>query len=153
VRIFIHPASNDDLFYWNIRANVGLNSPNNPEDVQLVQFGYLAKSLMPDTTPAEKPIYAAVTPGAVYTGSQNDPLTLAILTHQKIRGGTQDGHVSVIRGERSYIGADGPHTFMLIALVNCMRDLMPDAFPRLDKHPKCPDLLKKAVLRSLTGRP
>ncbi len=141
-RIFtIKRSEGGDIFFWNINANVGLNSPNNPVDVELVQFGYFAAALSPKVTPSLRPIFAAVTPGAAYTATRDDPLTVAILAHQKTRGGTQDGHVSVIKGE-TY---DGTHTFMLMTLVNAMRDLQPTDFPRIDKHPRCPLRVQTSV--------
>jgi hypothetical protein len=145
VRIFVgkHPDG-FDFFFWNIDANVGLFSPNIQEDVQLVQFGYFAASLNPHTTPDLKRIFAAVTPGAPYSGDQNDPLTLAIIANEKARGGTQDRHVSVIKGTGFY----DSRLFMLAALGNHMRDLLRSDFPRLDKHPKCPLLVRAAVVRS-----
>ena len=144
VKPFIVKKGANDAFFWNIDSNVGLNSPNKLEDVQLVQFGYFALGQNPKTDPAEKPVYAAVQPGAAYSGGQNDPLTKAILLHQKTRGGTQDGHVSVIKGSGIY---DGKNTFMLIALDNNILDLTRD-YPRIDKHAKCPAALKAAVLRT-----
>ena len=129
-------------FQWNIDANVGLHSPNHPEDVQLVQFGCFAASLSLLGRHELRPIYAAVRPGAVYSGGQNDPLTLAILAYERVAGGPQDGHVSVIRGDGFY---DGRHFSMLASLGIAMIELMPSEFPRLDAHPNCPPLLGAAV--------
>lgn len=143
----VQPYVLNNRFFFNIDANVGLNSPNKEEDVQLVQMGYFAASTNPETPADLKPIYAKVTPGAAYKGDANDPLTVAIIAHQKSRGGTQDGHVSVIRG----VTYDGAHTYMLTALNNNLIDLQPADFPRLDKHAKCPQVLRAAVKRCCTG--
>lgn len=133
-------------FFFNLDGNVGVNSPNQKDDVELVQFGYFAMGKNPRTDSALRPVYAAVTPGAPYSGGANDPLTLAIITHQKDRGGTQDKHVSVIHTPSvQYSATDGPHSFMLVPLLNNMFDLMPNDFPRLDKHPNCPAELKRVV--------
>jgi len=143
----IAKGAGKSIYYFNLDANVGTNSPNKPDDVQLVQFGYLAMSVAADVSPAEKPIYAKVVPGAAYSGGLSDPLTIAIKTHQAARGGTQDGHVSVMTGNLSYGDGTGSHTFQLTGLVNHIRDFTKGNYPRLDKHPKCPAALKAAVLR------
>lgn len=145
-RIFVAHEKDLDAFIWNIDSNVGLRSPNKKVDVELVQFGYFCFSLNPTNTPELNRIYAAVTPGAVYSGAADDPLTLAIIAHEKERGGAQDNHVSPIHGTSDrYKFKDGPHSFMLAALVNNMRDVMKSDFPRIDKHPKCPAQLKNSV--------
>jgi len=138
-----------ELFFWNIGANVGLNSPNRKLDVELVQFGYFASSRNPLVNSAWRPLAAAVIPGATYLGTANDPLTLAIRAQQALRGGTQDGHVSPIPRETGgrYHAIDGSHGFMLKALVNNMRVLMGSDFPRIDKHDRCPTELRKAVIQ------
>src|SRR5262245_46832763 len=46
MRIITARGGEDDFFFWNVSANVGVNSPNKPEDVQLVQFGYFAMSVL-----------------------------------------------------------------------------------------------------------
>lgn len=144
----IAKSGGKSVFYFNIDGNVGTNSTNKPEDVQLVQFGYHAMSLAKDISPAEKAIYAKVVPGAAYSGGATDPLTVAIKTHQAARGGTQDGHVSVMTGNLMYADGSGAHTFMLTGLINHIRDLTKGNYPRLDKHTKCPALLATAVLRA-----
>ena len=139
-------VANSKRFFFNLDGNVGVNSPNKKDDVELVQFGYFAMAKVPGTSPALRTVFAAVKPGATYTGAANDPLTQAILAHQKDRGGTQDGHISVINNPAVvYSASDGPHVFMLVRLVNNIFDFMPNDFPRLDKHPNCPAELKRAV--------
>jgi hypothetical protein len=148
-KIFVFLSQGEDGFIWNIDSNVGLNSPNKRIDVELVQFGYFAKSFnVANQSPELRRLCAAVTPGAPYSGAANDPLTVAIVAHQKERGGTQDGHVSPIHGRTDvYVAKDGPHSFMLAGLVNNMRDLLKADFPRIDKHIKCPAELRKSVFR------
>lgn len=135
-------------FYWNVDANVGVGSPNNDEDVQLVQFGYflMARSSSPEIQATDKAVYILVRPGDKCTGREDDPLVRAIRHQQSRRGGIQDGHVSVITtssGVYPY-GADSK-SFMLISIVNNVFDATPNDFPRIDKHPRCPPLLKAAV--------
>ncbi|MDR6873384.1 hypothetical protein J2Y55_004408 [Bosea sp. BE125] len=133
---------------WNISANVGLASPNQADDVQLVQFGYYATLINPNTklTAEQQDLYSKIVLGQPCNGTASDPLVAAIRAHQKVRGGPQDGHVSPIKGGTSYDG--GKHTFMMLALNNNMSDVAPDVFPRIDKHPKCPPLVAAFVKRA-----
>jgi len=133
-------------FYWNVDANVGANSPNKDEDVHLVQFGYLLMSKAASTPPNLRSVYALVKPGTACTGREDDPLVKAIRAQQASRGGTQDGHVSVIPTSTGvYQDASGSHTYMLVAIVNNMFDAMPQDFPRIDKHASCPGALKAVI--------
>ncbi|MBR0800719.1 hypothetical protein JQ615_35695 [Bradyrhizobium jicamae] len=137
-------------FFWNIDAEVGLNSPNRTDDVQLVQLGYAFMAMAPTTPNEIRATFAAVQVGAFCTGRDDDPLVQAIFAHESSRGGTVDGHVSVIGTSNGiYMDSSGPHTYMLTALVNNIQDGMPNDFPRLDKHPACPPDLKAAVLKVL----
>ena len=131
-------------FFWNVSAKVGAKSPNKPDDVQLVQLGYLCAAADTFYDAALRATFAAVVPGAPYSGQENDPLTRAIRAHEKERGGAQDGHVSVLTTltNASY---DGAHTFLIVSLNFHLRKCLPGNFPRLDKHPRCPSLLRAAV--------
>jgi 7-keto-8-aminopelargonate synthetase-like enzyme len=40
---------------------------------------------------------------------------------------------------------------MLTTLENNILDMMPNDYPRIDKHPSCPPALKAAVQRLLLG--
>ncbi|MBI5256908.1 MAG: hypothetical protein HY855_10445 [Burkholderiales bacterium] len=133
------------VFYLNVDANVGVGSPNKPDDVQLVQFGYLAAAANNTFSAADRAIFAAVVPGAPYSGAPNDPLTIAIKRHQAIRGGTQDGHVSVMTGNFTYADKTGKHSFQLVSLINNIHDFLAGGYPRLDRHPKCPPALAAQV--------
>lgn len=137
-------------FFFNLDGKVGPRCPNRLDDVQLVQFGYYAMARSVNALPDEQPVFMRVTPGAMYTGAPDDPLTLAIKLHQAHRGGTQDGCVSALHlGQApSY---DGAHSFMLIPLQNNIRDMMPADYPRLDKHSACPPALRAAVQLCFIG--
>lgn len=138
-------------FYWNIDANVGAGSPNRNDDVQLVQLAYAIMATRPDTPPSDKAVYALVRPGSPCTGFEADPLVRAIRAHQARRGGTQDGHVSVIAANSGiYPYGAGAVVFMLIALVNTIFDAIPADFPRLDKHKACPPALRASVVKACT---
>jgi len=150
MRTFAVTFQGDDKFFFNISANVGLASANIVEDVQLVQFGFFALSQQPPGMNEEELVNAAakVVPGAIYTGAPDDPLTVAIKIHQKITGGPQDGHVSVMKGNIRY---DSDHLFMLVGLNNDIRAMMGSSFPRIDTHPKCPPALAASVRRTFGG--
>lgn len=134
-------------FAWNLSANVGVSSPNNADDVQLVQLGYACAQYGTNFDAATRAIFATVMPGAPYSGQENDPLTRAIRAHQKSRGGTQDGHVSVIANltTPSY---DAAHPYMMMSLNNLILDQLKSDFPRIDKHAKCPALLRAVATKA-----
>lgn len=138
-----------DRMAFTISKPVGPGCPNIADDVQLVQLGYHAMAINAATKPAMKPFAAAVALGAAYSGAPNDPLTIAIREHQKSRGGTQDGFISVVRGANERY--DAKHGYQIIALVNLIFDMMPGDFPRLDKHRSCPPVLKARII-SLMAR-
>lgn len=145
VQPIIATLSSGRVYFMNLDGNVGLNSPNLIDDVQLVQFGFLAMAANTSFNPADRAVYAAVTPGAAYTGSPTDPLTLAIKRHQATRGGTQDGHVSVMTGAMVYNDSSGKHTFQMVALMNNIRDFTVGLYPRIDRHARCPPVLAAKV--------
>jgi hypothetical protein len=140
---------------WNTDAHVGLRSPNKMEDVHLVQFGFfcmgLVTSKIPD--PQNRAIYAAIKLQTSCTGQETDPLVIAIRTMEKSRGGTQDGFVSNIPGSTGvYADAGGgKHANILLALLNNMFDAVGGTdWPRLDKHPRCPPLVKARIVEACT---
>ena len=133
---------NNGRFYWTVETHVGPGCPNKVDDVQLVQFCYSCLAANPKTpvTPADRAIFAAVVPGAPYTGSQADPLTIAIKLHQKQRGGTQDGRISPAQQTITY-------EWMILSLSNNTSNYVGQIWPRIDLHPKCPATLKAIVLK------
>ena len=143
----------DRGFFWNTDGEVGPRCANRLEDVQLVQLGYacgafkpLQRSLL---TAADIEVFKKVIPGAPYSGSASDPLSLAIAAHQVLRGGIQDRKVSPIREASLTRTYDGKHTWMLVALNNYLQNVMGREWPRLDRleQPKCPEALRKISKR------
>ena len=57
-------------FAWNLSANVGVSSPNQADDVQLVQLGDACAQYGSNFDAATRAIFAAVMPGAPYTGQE-----------------------------------------------------------------------------------
>jgi len=139
--------------FWNLTAHVGLRCPNQVDDVQL---GYAiaaeGKSFNPFFDTDFRTICKNVIPGAPYQGTAGDPLTIAIEAHQKKLQIRADGHVSVLppTGAGMYLQRGERHVFLLVTLVNVIKELTPDFFPRIDKHPKCPAELKSAVRKCCT---
>lgn len=132
---------------WNIERHVGANAPNDPVDVQLVQFGYLMMGRNPRLakTPEDLALFNAVKVGAPCTGREDDPLVRLIRHAQKKRGGTQDGVVSPIKSAN---GEYNGKAYILTTLNSHVQCMMPDTYPRLDQHKECPPLLRNAVQSS-----
>jgi hypothetical protein len=143
-------SSNVVRFAFNLDANVGPGCPNRQDDVEFVQLGYFAMLLAPKNasilTPAERSAYGKILPGASYRGTADDPLTRAIITHEAARGGAQDGHVSVARP----VLYDSHHSFIVFAMNTALIDVVSE-YPRIDRHPRCPGVLRSSVLKALTG--
>jgi hypothetical protein len=138
-------------FLFNIGGNVGPGCPNEQSDVQFVQLGYYAMVRDPKNssllTAEERTALGKIVPGAAYSGAPQDPLTLAIKAHERSRGGTQDGHVSVVRSGGTY----GKHTYIVVALNLSLVDTLKGDYPRLDKHPRCPVFLGSRIQKILVG--
>ena len=145
------------LHWWNLTVQVGLASPNNPDDVQLVQFGFFCMG--PPTSrisdPQNRIVYARVVPGSPFTPGPNEPLSLAISTLEFGHGVTQrDRRINPFPPTGyTYQDRSGRHPFMIGYLLNSMYDSVgPDNWPRLDRHPNCPPLVAAAVRNASTLR-
>ncbi|MCC6536117.1 MAG: hypothetical protein IT162_01105 [Bryobacterales bacterium] len=137
-------------YCWNVDSNVGPGQPNKPEDVQLVQFAYACLAVNNKNPVKDAKLRAAasaVVPGAAYSGSPSDPLSVAIREHQRVRGGTQDGVVSSIKNTSGFYSAST--SWMLCPLNGHISDALGVQWPHIDKHSKCPAQLKAASLRVL----
>jgi hypothetical protein len=131
-----------DKFAWSVSAHVGPYCPNNPEDVHLVQLAYYCAARTPmgvaKFTPQEVAVMSSIVPGSPYSGAASDPLTLTILAHQRVHGGTQDGRISPLSGSTGWYGTA---SYLLVPLCGCMMEKYPALYPRLDKFPGCPPTL------------
>lgn len=141
-------AGSENRFFWNLDANVGPGCPNKLEDVHLVQLAFFCKANNPKypVTPEEKAAYSAVVVGAYYNGAPNDPLSIAIKTLQKVKGGIQDGRISSIKSSSGMYAED--HTWLLVPLNNNMSDALGVDWPLLDRHPKCTLELAKRTAKT-----
>jgi hypothetical protein len=130
--------------FFNISNAVGIASPNDKIDVELVQLGYYCSAInIANTYPPDvKAIWRTVKPGAGYMGSPTDPLTKAIEAHERARGVKLDGHVSRMHGGLRYNGGPrGKEPFLLSALCNNIFDILSDVYPRIDLDKRCPSIL------------
>lgn len=144
-QLTIHNREGEPVHGWNIERHVGVGAPNDPADVQLVQFGYLMMGRNPRLvkTPEEMALFNAVKVGAPCTGREDDPLVKLIRHAQKRRGGTQDGKVSPIKTASG--DYDSTHSYILTNLNAHSQSMMPKIYPRIDQHPECPFLLKNLI--------
>lgn len=146
VKPLILSRKTGSVFFWNLSHNVGLNSPNQRDDVHLVQFAYrlLATNPVSQIKLELKMVYSQVSTGVDCSGREDDPLVKAIRAQQRARGaGAQDGKVSVIKGSDEFY--DGTHTFLMNAFNNILFDVGPDQFPRIDRIAGCPSTVQEAV--------
>jgi hypothetical protein len=105
--------------------------------VEFVRFGYLMLKDNPKATAGPFVALKAACQSITPTGAFDDVLAAAIRTHQSLRGGTQDGRVSVARANNFNKGVyDGKHIWMVFPLNNSMIDMAPDIYPRIDLHPR-----------------
>jgi len=140
------------FFRWNLTTNVGRNQPNALDDVELVRFGYACaarNTLFPSRAEMANEFSKMRT-----TGGYADDLQVVIDAHQKLRGGTQDGAVSVDRGgtfnpKERY---DNVHQWIIAVLNNNMLDIIGDIYPRIDKSDFSGPRISEVAKRFLTGR-
>src|SRR5947207_14776782 len=129
--------ANTGSLFLNLSADVGPGQPNRPDDVEFVRFGYLMLKDNPKATAGPFVALKAACQSITPTGAFDDVLAAAIRTHQSLRGGTQDGRVSVARENKFNKGAyDGKHMWMVFPLNNSMSDRSPEIDPRIDLHPQ-----------------
>ncbi|MEI7686748.1 MAG: hypothetical protein WCL32_17150 [Planctomycetota bacterium] len=137
---------------FNISNAVGVGSPNDRIDVELVQLGYFCSALNPANTasPDVKAIWRLVKPGAGYSGLPTDPLSKAIEEHERSKGIKVDGHISRMHGGLRYNGGPrGSEPFLLVALCNNIFDVMADVYPRIDLDKRCPGNLAVHIKKLL----
>lgn len=131
-------AADGSGFFWNIDGNVGRNSPNKPEDVEFVRFGYACMGPLGGQVPAElSQVIARMSP----SGGYGADLQAVIDLHEKLRGGAQDGHVSRVPPATTVNTYDGKHAWIVLALNTAIRQSDPTTYPRLDRSPKSGPLI------------
>jgi hypothetical protein len=144
------PADSNLPIFFNLDSSVGSKGSNNSaEDILLVQFllRQIAETV-PSSSPAgelrRKRILNVPMSGAA------DPLTIDGIRawqearKESIHGTIVDGLVSQARG---YIYGAGEWT--IVDLNAIFRKTFRDIWPRLDRHPACPGLLRSRVIQVL----
>lgn len=141
-------------FFWNISANVGRGQPNREDDVELCRFGYLAFKNNTKVSSRMSPELLASIARMRTMGPFDNDLHEVIVLHQRQRGGTQDGIVSVAKPNIAPSGEyDGSHLWIVLAMNESMREIMPEEYPRIDKHQQSGAAISSAVKRILLRRP
>ncbi len=152
-RLFILEGLDPQRLIWNIDANVGLNCPNRRDDLDLVQLGFSAMAKNSALPPDQRAIYAAVNPGAAFSGTVGDPLIMAIQTLQKRLGGIADNHVSVLKGGTGAIspsrGLSSANVYLIRVLNNNLFDFAARDWPHLNRLQNCPPALSGVATKAL----
>lgn len=141
------PAGNGYHFQWNLDQSVGKGGSNScREDVSYIQFYYTKAAQSSLIDPSRAAIYGQVKVTGTCTGRDDDPLVKAIIAHQTfLRHPNIDGRVSVAHGS----GKVGSNAFFVFRLGARFADMFPNEWPRIDKIPRCPDVVKKAVMNCI----
>ena len=144
---FFFPAtrSRDLPGFYNVDAVVG--SPpaaNMSEDVLLVQFLLRLRKFGRQN----QDIYAAVP----LTGSIDSNTNVAITTFQErvknsYAGSSVDGRISPAKS--LFFGSRG--AFTIAALNELTQRKFYEVWPRLDRMPECPGVIRQMVIRTLVG--
>jgi hypothetical protein len=138
-------------FQWNLSQNVGPRQPNRSDDVEMVRFGYICfKDAVGPTWDIPRKMQtelAALRP----MGPFDEDLAVVIRAHQRHRGGTQDGVVSVQRSTSTQT-YDGQHRWIIAILNQAMLDATDDFYPRIDRHPQSGPVVSAAVKEILIAR-
>jgi hypothetical protein len=142
-------------FMWNLDCSVGKGGANSiPADVSFIQWYYTLAADFHLTEPQNKEVYRKVRITGVCNGTDRDPLVAAIIAQQRGMNHPQvDGRVSVVTGS----GKVGANAFFLLRLEARFAIMQPNAWPRLDLIPNCPnsvaDVSRNAIptLSDLTG--
>ena len=158
MRAFLVHVSTGYLHWWNLTSAFGMGAPNNPDDVQLVQFGFVCMGLPTSTMrdPEIRRLFSQVRPGSPYDATATDVLTRAIAALEVGRQATtRDRQVNPFpEGSATYRDSGGHHPYLLGYLLNAIHRAVGAAdWPRLDRDPRCPPLVRQAVRTACTLPP
>jgi hypothetical protein len=143
----LHPAGSSHHFQWNLDCSVGKGGANNlVADVSYIQWYYTLAANQPLTPDDRKALYRKVQVTGVCLGTDDDPLVACILAHQQaLQHPVVDGRVSVAHGS----GKIGHTAFFVFRLGARLANMFPNAWPRLDLMPYCPDVVAQAVREAI----
>jgi hypothetical protein len=146
-------SKNCEWFFWNVSADVGLNSRNDIEDVGLVQFAFKSALLLHynDFSLELQSQIRNLVVTQPCSGRIDDPLVSVIFAFQKEYRHPQvpDGKISVIK-EGLYVDGGGQHLSNLIMLNRFMQKAHQDVYPRIDLVSGCPSITARRS-RLITG--
>jgi hypothetical protein len=138
--------------FFNVDGVVGaFPAQNKIEDVLLVQFAFsrLANDPGSPSDLNELLAYQAVSVTGVMDDATIEAITVYQWGQQEVSPGqVVDSRVSPARGY-SY----GPAFWTIVGLNFEIQTRHMDVWPRIDKIPACPELLRQMVIRSLVGTP
>jgi hypothetical protein len=143
---------NGTVFRWNLTAPVGPMQPNKLDDVEYVRFAYFCLGQNPKST-SRLDLKAQIDQLAL-AGPFDQDLADLIRAHQSLRGGTQDGIVSVERISATSTNRelyDSAHAWMLSSLSNNIIDITIDIFPRIDLHSRSGPEVSRVVKAIFLG--
>jgi hypothetical protein len=142
-------AFRNQALFWNVSAAVGPGQPNKMDDVELVRLSYFLAKDNPKFTSGDFAVMKPILQKVTTTGAFDNALAEAIRTHERLRGGAQDGKVSVAKANDFNRGRyDREHSWLVFPLNNNLIDMAGNLYPRLDLHPQCGPALK-AVVRKI----
>jgi hypothetical protein len=140
---YVHSAGSIAHFQWNVDCSVGKGGTNNLiPDVSYIQWYYSLAAENPLTPADRQEIYKKVVVDGHCRGTDDDPLVVAITTHQRALNHFQiDGRISVATAS----GKVGPTAFFVLRLGARFANMFPQYWPRLDLIPRCPATVAQAV--------
>ena len=90
-------AFRNQALFWNLSAAVGPGQPNKADDVEFVRLSYFLAKDNPKFTSGDFAVMKPILQKVTTTGAFDSALAEAIRTHERLRGGAQDGKVSVAK--------------------------------------------------------
>jgi hypothetical protein len=139
-------------FFWNLSSEVGQGKANRADDVELVRYGYYCMGKAKDNQARLTPSFGAALAGMSTRGGFDKDLDLVIREHQKLRGGIQDGIVSVARPTKVNHGRyDLKHTWIVITLNLCFSDMIGVIYPRIDLNSESGPSISEVVRKTFQG--
>jgi hypothetical protein len=135
-RFEMHAVVHVKSFMWNVDCSVGKGGQNSlMADISYIQWYYTLAATNPETPPDRKGIYQLVKLTGQCSGADDDPLVQAITVHERaLKHPYIDGKISVAVGT----GKLGDKAFFVYRIGARIARMFPNAWPRLDQMPSCP---------------
>ena len=118
---------------FNLDHDVGRNSPNRLDDVELVRFGYFCAKVSPKLLAKHSAEMKVALQNLRTDGPYLSDLQDVIDIHQRTRGGPQDGKISTGKSRATHsFSYDSQHSWIIFSLSGLMFERIPDTYPRID---------------------